>query len=123
MITHQLLASEGILVLTPQAPLEAADFEQIAREVDPYIEQNGKLHGILIDAETFPGWKDFAGMLAHMRFVKNHHQNIERVAVVSDSTFLSIAPKIAGHFVQADVRHFSHSQKDDAFRWLTGGNQ
>ena len=123
MVTHKLLAPEGILVLTPQSPLEAADFEQIAREVDPYIEQNGKLHGILIDAETFPGWKDFAGMLAHMRFVKNHHQNIERVAVVSDSTFLSIAPKIAGHFVQADVRHYSHSQRDDAFRWLAGGKQ
>src|SRR5437867_3053156 len=100
MITYILLETEGILLLTPGSPLESTDFERLAGEIDPYIEQNGKLHGLMIDAESFPGWKDFAGLLAHLRFVKNHHQKIQKVAVVSDSSFLSFAPKIASHFVQ-----------------------
>ena len=123
MIKHKLLQTEGILIVTPESPLESTDFERLAQEIDPYIEANGKLHGVMIDAESFPGWKDFAGMIAHLKFVKNHHQKIEKLAVVSDSSVLSLAPAIASHFVQADVKHFSRSQRVDALRWLTGENQ
>jgi len=67
MINHQLLETEGILILRPEAPLESADFQRVAQEIDPYIEANGKLHGVMIDAESFPGWKDFAAMVAHLK--------------------------------------------------------
>ena len=120
MVEHELRQSEGILILRPKDRLEAIDFENLAKEVDPYIEANGKLHGIFLDAESFPGWKDFAGLIAHLRFVREHHRQIEKVAVVSDSSFLAFAPKIASHFVQADVRHFSQSQRDAALAWLGG---
>ncbi len=120
MISHKLLRTEGILILTPGSPLESTDFETLAQEIDPYIEENGKLHGIMLDAESFPGWKDFASLVAHLRFVKNHHQKIQKIAVVSDSSFLSLAPRIASHFVQADVKHFSRSQQEEALQWLTG---
>jgi SpoIIAA-like len=123
MVEHELLQADGILVLRPHGRLEAADFQNLAAKVDPYIEANGKLHGILLNAEAFPGWKDFTALLAHLKFVREHHRKIERIAVVSDSSFLSFAPKIATHFVQADVRHFSQSQKDDALRWLRGEGQ
>jgi SpoIIAA-like len=120
MVEHELLRAEGILILRPKDRLEAADFQSVAGEIDPYIDANGKLHGILLDAESFPGWKDFAALLAHLKFVREHHRKIEKIAVVSDSSFLSFAPKIASHFVKADVRHFSQSQRDDALRWLRG---
>lgn len=120
MVHSELLADEGILVIRPSGSLEAADFQRIAAEVDPYIEANGKLHGLMIEAESFPGWKDFAALVAHLKFVREHHRKIEKIAAVSDSSFLSIAPKIASHFVQADVRHFASSQRDEAFAWLRG---
>jgi hypothetical protein len=117
MVNHELLPADGMLILRPEGALEA-DFQRIAQEVDPYIEANGKLHGVLVDAKSFPGWNDFAALVAHLRFVKDHHRKIERVAVVSDSSVLMVAPKIARHFVQADVRHFAHSQRDEALAWL-----
>src|SRR6476659_2705420 len=91
MVEYELLRADGILVLRPRDRLEAADFERLAQEVDPYIEANGKLHGILLDAEAFPRWQNFAALVAHLRFVRDHHRMIEKVAVVSDSTFLSVA--------------------------------
>ena len=118
MVEYELLQADGILVIRPEGSLEASDFERIAREVDPYIEANGKLHGVMIDAKSFPGWKDFAAFVAHLRFVKDHHRRIEKIAAVSDSSFLSIAPSIASHFVQAEVRHFPHSQMEEALAWL-----
>ena len=122
MVHYELWRPEGILVLRPEGSLEASDFQKITQEVDPYIEANGKLHGVMLDAETFPGWKDFAALVAHLKFVKDHHRKIEKIAAVSDSGFLAIAPKIASHFVQADVRHFPHSQRDEALAWLRGAS-
>src|SRR6478752_4006271 len=118
MVNYELLRDEGILILRPEGSLEASDFQKIAEEIDPYIEAHGKLHGVMIDAPAFPGWKDFAALLAHLRFVKGHHQKVEKIAAVSDSSFLAIAPQIASHFVQAEVRHFAHSQRDEALAWL-----
>ena len=120
MVDHELKQSEGILVLRPKDKLEARDFENLTLEVDSYIEANGKLHGIFLDAESFPGWTDFAALVAHLKFVREHHRKIEKVAVVSDSSFLTIAPQIAAHFVQADVRHFPQSQRETALAWLRG---
>jgi hypothetical protein len=123
MINYELLRTDGILIVRPEAPLEATDFQRLAQEIDPYIEANGKLHGIMIDAEAFPGWKDFAALLAHLRFVKDHHRKVQKVAAVGDSSFVTIAPKIVSHFVQADVRHFPHAQKQEALLWLREENR
>jgi len=119
MVEHELLPTEGLLILRPTGRLEAADFQSVAGEIDPYIEANGKLNGILLDAEAFPGWKDFAALLAHLKFVREHHRKVAKIAVVSDSSFLAFAPKIAAHFVRADIRHFSRTQRQDALAWLS----
>jgi hypothetical protein len=118
MLHSELLRDEGILILTPEGPLEKADFQRLAEEIDPYIEDKGKLHGLMIHAESFPGWKDFGALVSHLKFVKNHHQKIDKVAAVTDSGFLAIIPRVARHFVHAEVRHFDASKEPTARLWL-----
>lgn len=118
MIHHELLQDDGIMIVTPEGRLESTDFEALGRTVDPYIEEHGKLKGLMIYVESFPGWSDFAALLSHIRFVKNHQQNIDKVAAVTDSGFLSIMPQVANHFVKATVKHFDYNQKDTALDWL-----
>jgi SpoIIAA-like len=118
MIAHQLLRDEGILIVSPTSPLEAGDFKEVAREVDPYIEEKGFLKGLLLEAESFPGWHDFAGLVSHIRFVRDHHAKIKKIAAVSDSELLSIIPRIAAHFVSAEIKHFASADKQRAIDWL-----
>jgi hypothetical protein len=120
MIHHELLREPGILVVTPEGPLQQADFEALAHIVDPFIESQGELHGLLIHTESFPGWADFAALLSHLKFVKDHHRHIAKVAAVTDSGFLTIMPAIVGHFVHAQVRHFDYADKEKALAWLRG---
>ena len=111
MSNHELLRTEGIPILEPEAPLEADDFARLAQEIDRHIEANGKLHAVMIDVESFPGSRDFAALIGHLRFVKNHHQKILKVAVVSDSSLRSFVAGIVSNFVQAapsDGRVFAH---------------
>ena len=118
MLSHQLLRDDGILILEPQGPLQVADFDALNLEINPYLEKEGRLRGLLIDAAEFPGWESFAALLSHLRFIRDHHRLIAKVAAVSDNKFLSIAPRVASHFVKAEVRHFPSHDRDAALAWL-----
>lgn len=118
MLNHELLHDDEILVLNPEGPLEAADFTTLASQLDTYLEHHAKLRGVLIRAKSFPGWNDFGAMIAHLKFLNQHIQRIEKVAVVADGAVASIMPNIAKHFVHAQVRHFSFEREYEAWAWL-----
>lgn len=120
MLRYELLDERGILVLEPEGALCAEDFGALAAAVDPYIEQRGELAGLVIDAPQFPGWENFAGLLSHLRFVRDHHRRIRRIAVVSDSTLLAVGPRFANHFVNAEVRSFGTADRAAAMAWIGG---
>lgn len=120
MLQHQLIDDESILIIAPEGPLAREDFTALAAEIDPAIERSGRLQGLMIEAQTFPGWEDFGALLTHLRFVRDHHRLIQRVAVVSDSPLLAFLPRLASHFVAAQVRHFPHADLEGALGWLRG---
>ena len=120
MIKIEWRGEHNILIITPEGKLEAEDFVRLAQEVDPYLEEPGQLKGLLIETEAFPGWQDFAALLSHLRFVKAHHEQVRKVAAVTDSGFLSILPQVASHFIKAEVRHFPCDDKQAALEWIGG---
>jgi hypothetical protein len=121
MIHFELLRNRNVLVITPDGPLGKADFERLAKEVDPFIASKGKLTGVMIYAKSFPGWDSFGAFVSHLKFVADHHRQVERIAAVTDSGFLKIMPRIAEHFVQAKIKHFDFAEKDQALAWLETG--
>jgi hypothetical protein len=121
MIKFELLRDRSLLLITPHGPLEKEDFEQLAKEIDPFIAANGKLVGVMIHAKSFPGWESFGALVSHLKFVADHHRQIERVAAVTDSGFLKIVPRIASHFVRAQIKHFEFKEEDRALAWLEAG--
>jgi hypothetical protein len=120
MITYQLMRDKGILIVSPEGRLESSDFENIAEEVDPYIREEGVLTGLMIYVESFPGWDDFGALISHLKFVKDHHRKIKKVAAVTDGKFVSAMPRLVDHFVSAKVRHFDYGDKGAALEWLQG---
>jgi len=116
-LEFELLEDSDVVVLRPHGELEAADFERVAATVDPYIDKLGGLAGLVVLAEEFPGWDDFAAFISHFRFVREHHSKIRRVALVTRSRFLAVLPRLARHFVDADVRKFDWDESDAAIAW------
>jgi hypothetical protein len=118
MIKHRIMEAEGILVLEPISALSADDFRGLAVSVDAYLTEHPTLQGMLIHAQNFPGWESFAGLSAHLRFVREHHKRIERIAIVTDSPLGTVAPALAKHFVSAQIRRFAYSEFEEAMLWL-----
>jgi hypothetical protein len=118
MLDYSIMKPEGILVVSPQAPLSKEDFGGLTAAVDAYLSDHAKLHGVLIHSQGFPGWDSFAGFTAHMSFVSNHHQKVERVAVVTDSKAAGLAESLGKHFTKAEVKHFAYADDAKALTWL-----
>ena len=76
MLNYELRRYDGILVLMPDGALEASDFETLTSHVDAYLGQNGMLHGVLIRAKAFPGWKDFGARLSLTTRKPRHSMNM-----------------------------------------------
>lgn len=118
MLSIDLDETNGIVVLRPDGALSEDDFKSAASILDGYIEKAGKLNGIIIQVESFPGWDSFAGFTAHMKFVKEHHKEVSCVALVTDSALGDFAEYIVSHFVSAEIKHFSYDALDDAIQWI-----
>ena len=120
MLEVTIHEEDGIAVLEPHGALTQQDFEAAATMVDPFIERYGKLHGVMIHTKDFPGWNSFAAMLTHLKFVRDHHAKVERVAMVTDSAIGDLAEVMTGHFVQAEVKHFGFNKFKEARLWVLG---
>jgi hypothetical protein len=120
MLEHRLDAAHGILHLRPKGALQKEDFAQLAKTVDPFIESKGELAGIIVDAPAFPGWDSFGALLAHFRFVHDHHKRVRKIAAVTDAAFGNFAEKLVSHFVAATVKHFKAGDTKAAEQWILG---
>lgn len=119
MISYKLDEIAGILTVRPEGKLEAQDFRTLSETVDPFIEENGELTGLIIETEKFPGWKEFGGMIEHMKFVRDHHREIGRIALVTDSKIADVAQSLGKHFIKATVKHFSYKEIESAIHWVS----
>lgn len=123
MIAYQLDERRRVLRVHPQVSVQKGDFEELARIVDPFIEKTGGLNGLVIEARDFQGWEDFSAMIEHFRFIRNHHRQVARVALVTDSRLAEIVERIGSHFVSAQVRRFPAGQATVAEAWAEGTGQ
>lgn len=120
MMDHEMLSDTGILIVRPKGPLSTDDFNVIAQDADAYIEAHGHLNGLIICAEAFPGWDSIDSFVSHFRFVRDHHSKIAKVGFVSDSDVLALLPRLASHFVSAEVKHFKAAALEEAIAWMRG---
>lgn len=118
MVEHTLDTANSILYVRPKSSLEQSDFVQLAKAVDPYIEETGGLAGLIIEAPTFPGWESLGAMVAHIRFVRDHHKHIKKIGLVTNSAMGNVAEHLASHFVSAKIKHFSAEELEVAKQWV-----
>ena len=118
MLSTKIDKDNGIAILEPEGSLSENDFESATKIIDPYIEATGQLNGLIIHTKSFPGWDSFAALVSHLKFVKEHHKKISRVAFATDSMIGSFAETVASHFVNAEIKQFSYQELEQAKLWI-----
>jgi hypothetical protein len=108
----------SILTIEVSESLSVDDFKVVAKVVDPWVEKNGQIEGVIIHARRFPYWKNAGGFISHMSFIKNHHRDVKKVALVANGVIPDVAQKLTNHFILAQVKNFDYDQVDEAKSWI-----
>jgi hypothetical protein len=118
MIKTEII-SANVLRITAPEKLNADDFRQIAPQIDSLINQHGKIR-LLIDASGFNGWENIAAFENHAGFIKNHHQKIERLAVIVAHNWQHWVIGAFRIFLHPEVRAYDKSHENEARQWIVG---
>lgn len=118
-VSHRLIPESGVIVVEVKQALRAQDFDALSTTADAWIESHGSLQGLVIHAREFPGWENFGSLLSHMRFVRDHHREVKRIAFAADSKLAGVAPILGDVFTRAEVKSFSYDDLDIAIAWAS----
>ena len=118
MINQRFNSQDRILTITPEGKVSAEDFNGLEKKLELLLIKYGKLNGVLLDLKEIPFWSNFSSFLTHMRFIKKHHEDIDRLAVVTNKHFIGIVPWFADFFTTTDLKYFKETEKNFARLWL-----
>lgn len=116
-VSPKFVQEKGLLIVEVTGPLGKGDFEALSAEVDPWIEKHHSLKGIIVHANKFPGWENLGSFFKHIEFVGEHHRKVKRIALAADGILPEMIPRIANHFVEAELKHFSYGDLEQAITW------
>lgn len=116
-VSHRVLPDSKVLLVEVNKPLRTQDFDALALTVDTWLDTHHALPGIVIHTRRFPGWENVGGLLRHVRFVRDHHRKVNRVALAADSTLAALVPHLAQHFIHAEVKGFGYHELQAAIAW------
>jgi hypothetical protein len=119
-ISQRLLPDAGVIVVEIEKALRPQDFDALAATADDWINAHGVLNGLVLRAHHFPGWENLQGLVKHVRFARDHHKKIKRIALVTDAKLAKLMPELAEHFVEAELKHFALDKLEDAVAWARG---
>ena len=118
MLNCELIHEDGIVQLDSDGPHQEVDFKALEQQIDLYLLRNGKLHGVLIHAKYFSGWKNFVALFSHLKFILVNLKKIDKVAVITDGVATGMFTTIANYYADAQLRQFDFVSEDAARGWL-----
>jgi len=96
--------------------LTAADYEYFVPEVEKLIATHGKLR-MLVEMLDFHGWT-IGALWEDMKFDCKHFSDIERLAIVGDSSWEKAMASFCTPFTSAKIQYFDKSDLGGARQWL-----
>jgi len=121
MANFDLDYRKRVLHVAPESALDAEDFSALESAIAPVLARDGALNGLVLEIGRFPGWDSLPALRRHLRFVRDHHEHVRRVAIVTDDALAALLEKLAAHFVSAEVRRFDAAGLDAAREWVGQG--
>lgn len=123
MMSCTVFDDTGVALLELADQVGQADLEEAAGVINGYLDGHSQIDGLVVHAEFFPWWADFANQVQHLKLNRSHEQQIDRVAICSDSEMADLLPKIGAHFTGAEVRAYKGEEVSEAMHWVHGDEE
>ena len=118
MLYTKIDASKDIAVLEADAPLTKVDFENSTEIFREHTNINGRLRGLIIYTEFFPGWGSIRDFPYHMKYATEHNKKAKRIAFVTNSLWSTVVKLFGRLLTGTQTKVFSYSEFDKAEKWV-----
>jgi hypothetical protein len=119
MIGFDIQDNGHIIRAVPHGKITETDIaDRIGPQVDELLRRKGRLNGVLVDARDFEGWADFAAFAAHVKFIRDHHEMVDRIAIVNSGENRDFLTRLFDMVPDISFRFFSEKEENKARRWL-----
>lgn len=107
--------TENVLDYEVKGKLTQEEFENFSAEIKSAITEHGKVR-LLIRMNEIPRME--LGALTEDLKLTRHANDLERYAIVSDSTTVGFVEEFGEALIGGEVKHFEDGQYDEAWRWV-----
>jgi hypothetical protein len=113
---HIQKAEGRILQIDVSGKLNKEDYATLITAAEQRIQPYGKIR-LLIEMHDFHGW--VAGAIwEDVKFDVKHFNDIERIAVIGETTWHKWMTALFRPFTAAEVQYFEPDQSDQARAWI-----
>lgn len=118
-------AARGIVEVDIHGSFATRDFGHVASG-DGLLPYHGRLRGALIAlhgdmwAGSESAWDALDTLLAHLGFVRVHHEHLMRVALLAPGDWQPLLDRLGKHFAHAELRSFPSGELQQARAWCAG---
>ena len=111
-------SNDNILVLRATAKLTHQDYtEVLIPRLESIIREHGKARLLLDMGDEFLGWEPEA-LWDDAHFGITHRNDFEKMGVIGGPKWVEWGLKLAEVAMSGEIKNFSASQRDEAFRWI-----
>jgi len=115
----RLLAGGRIVEIRSSGRLTRAAYAQLVPTLINLIEQHGSIR-LLFVLKDFHGWT-FSGLIASVRFYRQHRKQIDRMAIVGERSWQQWATWLRSSSMSRATQYFPAEREDEARHWLEEG--
>lgn len=112
-------SDENVLGYEVREVLTEDQLEEILTEIEEAIADYGSVR-LLVSMPSVP-YPDVNAIDDDLGFWLRHSENIDRYAVVGESSLLEWSSEIADRVTEPDFEYFEQDDIDDAWNWLESG--
>jgi hypothetical protein len=107
---------QPVLEIRLEGKLTKDDYERLIPEAERMIEDHGKGR-LLVIMHDFHGW-DVSAAWEDTKFAIKHFNDIEKVAIVGETTWQKGMTAFCKPFTGAEVRFFEEGRLGEARKWV-----
>lgn len=96
--------------------LTGDDYDRLIPELERIAAERGALR-LYMELRDFAGWEPEA-LWEDIKFDATHQDEMDRVAVVGDSSWEEWGTRLSDPFFKADLRFFTYDEADEARSWV-----
>ena len=108
-----------VIGLELSGKLHDEDYDRFIPLIDKAVEHQQKVR-MLVEFRDFHGWSAHA-LWDDIVFSAAHCDDIERIAMVGETTWQQWMAKVCKPFTRATVKYFDHAQAAEARAWIVEG--